>query len=184
MQMTDFGDSAPLYTSLHLPNRRETIGITVGNDFSVWELLTNFKDLGACYASSAHASNSLPYSHNKQSQHKKSKEEALKGTKERINDLILAKLVQQVRLIAEYFRRQEEEMERSDDWVYVAMVLDRLFLIIFSFLNFGTFLILLEAPTLRETQAPLNITSPTKPLGQAARLYNWSDFNFCVHLKS
>lgn len=48
------------------------------------------------------------------------------------------------------------------------MVLDRLFLIIFSILNIGAFLIILEAPSLHDTRKPMNITSATKPLGQAS----------------
>ncbi|VDN57470.1 unnamed protein product [Dracunculus medinensis] len=54
------------------------------------------------------------------------------------------------------------------EWRFVAMVLDRLFLIIFSILNIGAFLIILEAPSLHDTRKPMNITSATKPLGQAS----------------
>ncbi|KAI6233564.1 hypothetical protein M3Y99_00891800 [Aphelenchoides fujianensis] len=136
----------PMYASLHVPNHAERTGIT---------------DLGVNYAAGVpHGSNSLPFP-------TKNLREEARETKEKINDLILGKLLQQVKLISEHFRRQEEEMEISDDWRFVAMVLDRLFLIIFSILNFGTFLILLEAPTLHEHIEPMNITFPTKPLGQA-----------------
>uniref|UniRef100_A0AC35FNR9 Neurotransmitter-gated ion-channel transmembrane domain-containing protein n=1 Tax=Panagrolaimus sp. PS1159 TaxID=55785 RepID=A0AC35FNR9_9BILA len=55
----------------------------------------------------------------------------------------------------------------SDDWTYVAMVLDRLFLIIFSILNLGAVIVVLQSPSLYDTRLPLNITIPTKPLGQA-----------------
>ncbi|VDK76646.1 unnamed protein product [Litomosoides sigmodontis] len=54
----------------------------------------------------------------------------------------------------------------SDERIFVAMVLDRLFLITFSILNVGTFLILLEAPPLCPTKWPINSTKTTKPLGQ------------------
>ncbi|KAI6218537.1 hypothetical protein M3Y99_01703000 [Aphelenchoides fujianensis] len=139
-------ESLPMYASLHVPNHAERTGIT---------------DLGVNYAAGIpQGSNSLPFP-------TKNLREEARETKEKINDLILGKLLQQVKLISEHFRRQEEEMEISDDWRFVAMVLDRLFLIIFSILNFGTFLILLEAPTLHEHIEPMNITFPTKPLGQA-----------------
>jgi len=87
--------------------------------------------------------------------------------KERQKDLIFKNLIRQVRFIAEYFHRIEDEAEISDDWTFVAMVLDRLFLIIFSVLNVTTLFILLEAPSLRDHRQPLNMTIPTKPLGQA-----------------
>uniref|UniRef100_A0A915CYE9 Uncharacterized protein n=1 Tax=Ditylenchus dipsaci TaxID=166011 RepID=A0A915CYE9_9BILA len=90
-----------------------------------------------------------------------------KKAKEKVNDIIFANLLRQVRFIAEHFRRNEEEAEISDDWTFVAMVLDRLFLIIFSFLNVATFLVLIEAPSLYDMREPLNVTVPSRPLGQA-----------------
>uniref|UniRef100_A0A0R3S0J7 Neur_chan_LBD domain-containing protein n=1 Tax=Elaeophora elaphi TaxID=1147741 RepID=A0A0R3S0J7_9BILA len=81
---------------------------------------------------------------------------------------IISKLLQQIRFIANHFQINEEEAEISDEWIFVAMVLDRLFLIIFSVLNFGTFLILVEAPLLYDTTWPINITQATKPLGQGS----------------
>ncbi|KAL3116696.1 hypothetical protein niasHT_000774 [Heterodera trifolii] len=85
----------------------------------------------------------------------------------RANDAIFANLVKQVRFIAEYFQRCEEEAEISDDWTFVAMVLDRLFLVIFSVLNMATFSIIVSAPSLFDFREPLNVTVPTRPLGQA-----------------
>uniref|UniRef100_A0A1I7ZVN6 Neur_chan_LBD domain-containing protein n=1 Tax=Steinernema glaseri TaxID=37863 RepID=A0A1I7ZVN6_9BILA len=87
--------------------------------------------------------------------------------KDRVHDVIFTNLLQQVRFVAEHFKRNEQEAEISDDWTFVAMVLDRLFLIIFSVLNVATFFIILEAPSLYDTREPLNITVPHKPLGQA-----------------
>uniref|UniRef100_A0A914DA00 Neurotransmitter-gated ion-channel transmembrane domain-containing protein n=1 Tax=Acrobeloides nanus TaxID=290746 RepID=A0A914DA00_9BILA len=87
------------------------------------------------------------------------------NARKRVNDIIFANILRQVRFIAEHFRKNEEEAEVSDDWTFVAMVLDRLFLIIFSIFNVATFLIILEAPSLYDTREPLNITIPTKPLG-------------------
>ncbi|VDK46877.1 unnamed protein product [Anisakis simplex] len=82
------------------------------------------------------------------------------------HDTVLFNLLQQVRFIAEHFKHQEDETEISDDWTFVAMVLDRLFLIIFSILNVGTFLIILEAPSIYDNREPMNITVASKPLGQ------------------
>uniref|UniRef100_A0A915CAJ8 Neurotransmitter-gated ion-channel ligand-binding domain-containing protein n=1 Tax=Parascaris univalens TaxID=6257 RepID=A0A915CAJ8_PARUN len=99
-----------------------------------------------------------------------------RGARRRIHDVIFLNLLQQVRFIAEHFQRREDEAEISDDWTFVAMVLDRLFLIIFSVLNVGTFLILLEAPSLYDTREPMNITVASKPLGQANVLGGHSRF--------
>ncbi|VDK29306.1 unnamed protein product [Gongylonema pulchrum] len=63
------------------------------------------------------------------------------------------------------------EKQVSDEWIFVAMVLDRLFLIIFSVLNVGTFLILMESPSLYDTRRPMNITHATKPLGQGSFVF-------------
>jgi hypothetical protein len=52
-------------------------------------------------------------------------------------------------------------MQISDDWTFVAMVLDRLFLLIFSILNMGTFSIIISAPTLFDFRQPLNETVPS-----------------------
>ncbi|KAE9548540.1 hypothetical protein FO519_008254 [Halicephalobus sp. NKZ332] len=90
-----------------------------------------------------------------------------KNVKEKVNDLIFLNLIRQVKFIAEHFRRNEEESEEANDWMFLSMVLDRLFLIIFSILNAGAFLVILQAPSLYDTREPLNITAPTKPLGQA-----------------
>ncbi|KAK5981879.1 Neurotransmitter-gated ion-channel transmembrane region domain containing protein [Trichostrongylus colubriformis] len=90
-----------------------------------------------------------------------------KRSKKRVDDIIFVNLLQQVRFIAEHFQHNERESEISDDWTFVAMVLDRLFLLIFSVLNVGTMFIILEAPSLYDYSEPMNITVPNKPLGQA-----------------
>uniref|UniRef100_A0A183CAT7 Nicotinic acetylcholine receptor alpha subunit n=1 Tax=Globodera pallida TaxID=36090 RepID=A0A183CAT7_GLOPA len=90
-----------------------------------------------------------------------------RDVRRRANDAIFANLVKQVRFIAEYFQRCEEEAEISDDWTFVAMVLDRLFLVIFSALNMATFSTIISAPSLFDFREPLNVTVPTRPLGQA-----------------
>ncbi|PAV59737.1 hypothetical protein WR25_23714 [Diploscapter pachys] len=91
--------------------------------------------------------------------------------KSHVDAVIFNNLLQQVRFIAEHFRHNEKESEVSDDWVYAANVLDRLFLIIFSVLNVATSFIILEAPSLYDRSEPLNITVPSKPLGMAS-LFN------------
>ncbi|WKY17308.1 hypothetical protein Q1695_001704 [Nippostrongylus brasiliensis] len=90
-----------------------------------------------------------------------------KKAKRRVDDVIFINLLQQVRFIAEHFQHNEKESEISDDWTFVAMVLDRLFLLIFSVLNVGTMFIILEAPSLYDYSEAMNITVPSKPLGQA-----------------
>ncbi|VDM77236.1 unnamed protein product [Strongylus vulgaris] len=90
-----------------------------------------------------------------------------KKAKGRVDDVIFINLLQQVRFIAEHFQHNERESEISDDWTFVAMVLDRLFLLIFSVLNVGTMFIILEAPSLYDYSEAMNITVPSKPLGQA-----------------
>ncbi|CAK5099153.1 unnamed protein product [Meloidogyne enterolobii] len=52
------------------------------------------------------------------------------------------------------------------------MVLDRFFLLVFSILNMATFSIIISAPTLFDFREPLNITVPTRPLGQAYHLFS------------
>ncbi|EJW81169.1 hypothetical protein WUBG_07920 [Wuchereria bancrofti] len=88
----------------------------------------------------------------------------------------VSKLLQQIRFIADHFRINEEEAEISDEWIFAAMILDRLFLIIFSVLNVGTFLILLEAPSIYDTRSPMNITHTTKPLGQGSFTLPTTDY--------
>uniref|UniRef100_A0A914WSH6 Neurotransmitter-gated ion-channel transmembrane domain-containing protein n=1 Tax=Plectus sambesii TaxID=2011161 RepID=A0A914WSH6_9BILA len=84
----------------------------------------------------------------------------------RVHIQIILRVLQQVRFIAEHFREVEAESQISDDWTFVAMVVDRLFLVIFAILNVATLWIILEAPSLYDTREPLNITAPIKPLGQ------------------
>ncbi|VDL84205.1 unnamed protein product [Nippostrongylus brasiliensis] len=81
-----------------------------------------------------------------------------KKAKRRVDDVIFINLLQQVRFIAEHFQHNEKESEISDDWTFVAMVLDRLFLLIFSVLNVGTMFIILEAPSLYDYSEAMNIT--------------------------
>ncbi|XP_037968157.1 acetylcholine receptor subunit alpha-like [Plutella xylostella] len=61
-----------------------------------------------------------------------------------------------VRFIAEHTRMLEESTKVKEDWKYVAMVLDRLFLWIFTLaVLVGTAGIILQAPTLYDDREPL-----------------------------
>ncbi|XP_069948239.1 acetylcholine receptor subunit alpha-like isoform X1 [Cherax quadricarinatus] len=63
-----------------------------------------------------------------------------------------------VRFIAEHTRREEESCKVKEDWKYVAMVLDRLFLWIFTLaVLLGTAGIILQAPTLYDDRLPIDI---------------------------
>ncbi|XP_063706588.1 acetylcholine receptor subunit alpha-like isoform X2 [Culicoides brevitarsis] len=62
-----------------------------------------------------------------------------------------------VRFIAEHTKMQEDSTKVKEDWKYVAMVLDRLFLWIFTFAVFaGTAAIILQAPTLYDDRKPID----------------------------
>ncbi|CEF60228.1 Nicotinic acetylcholine receptor family and Neurotransmitter-gated ion-channel transmembrane domain and Neurotransmitter-gated ion-channel family and Neurotransmitter-gated ion-channel ligand-binding domain and Nicotinic acetylcholine-gated receptor, transmembrane domain-containing protein [Strongyloides ratti] len=101
-------------------------------------------------------------------------DEAIKKShKKRVEKIIFTNLLKQICFIAKHFQNNEEEAEISNDWTFVAMVLDRLFLIIFSIFNVATFLIILEAPSLYDTKESLNNSIPNKPLGQA-NIYSMS----------
>ncbi|XP_045120668.1 acetylcholine receptor subunit alpha-like isoform X2 [Portunus trituberculatus] len=63
-----------------------------------------------------------------------------------------------VKFIAEHTRREEESCKVKEDWKYVAMVLDRLFLWIFTLaVLLGTAGIILQAPTLYDDRIPIDI---------------------------
>ncbi|KAK2150409.1 hypothetical protein LSH36_406g02018 [Paralvinella palmiformis] len=61
-----------------------------------------------------------------------------------------------VSFIADHLKQQDEFKKIKEDWQFVAMVLDRLFLWIFSAACIvGTFGIIIQAPTLYDDQVPL-----------------------------
>jgi len=69
----------------------------------------------------------------------------------------LLRAVEGVRYIAEVTRREEESNKVKEDWKYVAMVLDRLFLWIFTIaVIVGTAGIILQAPTLYDTRPAID----------------------------
>uniref|UniRef100_A0A1I8BE47 Neur_chan_memb domain-containing protein n=1 Tax=Meloidogyne hapla TaxID=6305 RepID=A0A1I8BE47_MELHA len=78
---------------------------------------------------------------------------------------VLRRMLDNVHFIADYFRTKQRRDKVSENWSYVAFVLDRLLLIIFSTtLLIGTVLILSSSPPAREWGEPLTTMRPTKPL--------------------
>ncbi|KAK8762259.1 hypothetical protein V5799_026475 [Amblyomma americanum] len=70
----------------------------------------------------------------------------------------LQRALESVHLIADHTRRYEDHIEVKEDWKYVAMVLDRLFLWIFTAaVVVGTCAIILDAPTLYDTREPIDV---------------------------
>ncbi|XP_013773976.1 acetylcholine receptor subunit alpha-like [Limulus polyphemus] len=66
--------------------------------------------------------------------------------------------MESVHFIADHTRRYEEHISMKEDWKYVAMVLDRLFLWIFTVaVLVGTCGIILHAPTLYDNQEPIDV---------------------------
>lgn len=57
--------------------------------------------------------------------------------------------VESVSFIAEHFRKEEEDQAVIEDWKYVSVVLDRIFLIVFTLVCAGgTLIIIFRAPTI------------------------------------
>ena len=63
-----------------------------------------------------------------------------------------------VGFIAQHTKREEESVRVKEDWKYVAMVLDRLFLWIFTLaVLLGSAGIILQAPTLYDDRLPIDV---------------------------
>ncbi|EYC11013.1 hypothetical protein Y032_0053g2426 [Ancylostoma ceylanicum] len=70
----------------------------------------------------------------------------------------VVKAFENICFIAELLKKKDRDDKIDEDWKYVAMVLDRLFLLIFSLACFiGTVLILLQAPTLYDDRKPIDL---------------------------
>ncbi|KAK0428454.1 hypothetical protein QR680_010817 [Steinernema hermaphroditum] len=70
----------------------------------------------------------------------------------------VVKAFENICFIAELLKKKDRDDKVDEDWKYVAMVLDRLFLIIFSFTCFfGTVWILLQAPTLYDSREAIDL---------------------------
>ncbi|XP_017761787.1 PREDICTED: acetylcholine receptor subunit alpha-like isoform X1 [Eufriesea mexicana] len=70
----------------------------------------------------------------------------------------LYKAIEGIRFIADHTKREEDSTRVKEDWKYVAMVLDRLFLWIFTLaVLVGTAGIILQAPTLYDDRIPIDV---------------------------
>jgi len=85
-----------------------------------------------------------------------------------------------VRYIAECTKREEDSNKVKEDWKYVAMVLDRLFLWIFTVaVLVGSAGIILQAPALYDTRAAIDIkyseieAATAKPLSEQHKTINY-----------
>ncbi|KAJ8673122.1 hypothetical protein QAD02_004384 [Eretmocerus hayati] len=76
-----------------------------------------------------------------------------------------------VRFIAQHIKDADKDNEVIEDWKYVAMVLDRLFLWVFTLACIiGTAGIIGQAPSLYDTREPLDRQLSTLPLGGRASI--------------
>ncbi|XP_073978187.1 nicotinic acetylcholine receptor alpha1 [Rhodnius prolixus] len=72
--------------------------------------------------------------------------------------LTMEKTIEDARFIAQHVKNKDKFENVIEDWKYVAMVLDRLFLWVFSVACvLGTVLIILQAPSLYDTSKPIDI---------------------------
>ncbi|XP_031783031.1 nicotinic acetylcholine receptor alpha 3 subunit isoform X2 [Nasonia vitripennis] len=70
----------------------------------------------------------------------------------------LYKAIEGIRYIADHTKREEDSTRVKEDWKFVAMVLDRLFLWIFTLaVVVGTAGIILQAPTLYDDRLPIDV---------------------------
>ncbi|XP_037891962.1 acetylcholine receptor subunit alpha-like 2 isoform X2 [Glossina fuscipes] len=84
----------------------------------------------------------------------------------------LEKAIHNVMFIQHHMQRQDEFNAEDQDWGFVAMVLDRLFLWIFMIASLvGTFMILCEAPSLYDDTKPIDVEYSVI----ARQIYNLTD---------
>ncbi|XP_020288860.1 acetylcholine receptor subunit alpha-like 2 [Pseudomyrmex gracilis] len=85
----------------------------------------------------------------------------------------LEKAIHNIMFIKHHIQRQDEYNAEDQDWAFVAMVLDRLFLWIFSIASIaGTFMILCEAPALYDDTKPIDVVY-SKVAQQQFRLHGF-----------
>ncbi|CAJ0590969.1 unnamed protein product [Cylicocyclus nassatus] len=78
---------------------------------------------------------------------------------------LIRRMIDNVSFIADHFRAMKKEDKISSDWSYVANVIDRLVLIIFTTVNLvGTILIIRNSPILFDHSQPMKISPATRPL--------------------
>ncbi|KAB7494761.1 Acetylcholine receptor subunit beta-like 2, partial [Armadillidium nasatum] len=88
----------------------------------------------------------------------------------------VCKAFEGVGFIAEHTRREEESVRVKEDWKYVAMVLDRLFLWIFTLaVLLGSAGIILQAPTLYDDRLPIDVQlSEIRAVGEHGQIIEWA----------
>ncbi|XP_012276461.1 acetylcholine receptor subunit alpha-like [Orussus abietinus] len=70
----------------------------------------------------------------------------------------LYKAIEGIRFIADHTKREEDSTRVKEEWKYVAMVMDRLFLLIFTLaVVVGSAGIILQAPTLYDDRMPIDV---------------------------
>ncbi|KAE9547316.1 hypothetical protein FO519_009471, partial [Halicephalobus sp. NKZ332] len=78
---------------------------------------------------------------------------------------VIRRMIDNVAFIADHFRAKRKRDKVAEEWCYVAMIFDRVLLIIFTIINIiGAMLILTQAPSIFDTREPLQIMPATKPL--------------------
>ncbi|CAH1801765.1 unnamed protein product [Owenia fusiformis] len=89
---------------------------------------------------------------------------AAPGLRLRHPDPSINKAIEGVNYIATHLKEEDENDQIMEDWKYVALVLDRLFLWIFTTACIvGTFGIILQAPTLYDDREPISLESNCNP---------------------
>ncbi|KAK6009333.1 hypothetical protein OSTOST_25760 [Ostertagia ostertagi] len=64
--------------------------------------------------------------------------------------------VESVAYIADHLKNEEDDKQVIEDWKYVSVVMDRVFLLLFTFAcAFGTIVIIARAPSIYDTTVPL-----------------------------
>ncbi|KAJ1348060.1 Acetylcholine receptor subunit alpha-type unc-63, partial [Parelaphostrongylus tenuis] len=64
--------------------------------------------------------------------------------------------VESVAYIADHLKNEEDDKQVIEDWKYVSVVMDRVFLLVFTFAcALGTIMIIARAPSIYDTTVPL-----------------------------
>ncbi|VDD94600.1 unnamed protein product, partial [Enterobius vermicularis] len=78
---------------------------------------------------------------------------------------LIRRMIDNVSFISDYFRALKKADKVSEDWSYVAMVMDRLLFILFTAVNLiGTLAIFLHSPSIFDTRQPIALQPSIKPL--------------------
>ncbi|KAA0197566.1 hypothetical protein HAZT_HAZT006191 [Hyalella azteca] len=66
------------------------------------------------------------------------------------------KAIEGVQFIAQHIKDADRDDEECEEWKFVAMVIDRLFLYVFLLLNMFGLIIFLMSPSLYDTRVPID----------------------------